>query len=103
MSLALSFINIKKHQTKHCFGEKSNVIFFCPQVDSEAKMRKLLCHRGSTGDFSCVLVHLPYTDPFSDSQEIDLSFLTESEKDLIDHCELNWGYAQTPVIKLPEK
>ncbi|KAM3958042.1 growth arrest and DNA damage-inducible 45 [Aphomia sociella] len=72
------------------------------KVDSQLKMKKLLGRCTST-DFSCVLVHYPYTDPFTDSQEIDLSILTESERDLIDHCEENWGYSQLPVIKLPEK
>ncbi|KAJ2945034.1 hypothetical protein O0L34_g1930 [Tuta absoluta] len=73
------------------------------KVDSEEKLRTILGCRSSTADFSCVLVHFPYTDPFTDSQEIDLSILTEAEKDLIDHCENNWGYAPVPVIKLPEK
>lgn len=50
-----------------------------------------------------MLVHYPYTDPFSDSQDIDLSALSEAEKDLIDHCESTWGFAQVPVIKLSEK
>ncbi|KAL0811056.1 hypothetical protein ABMA28_010335 [Loxostege sticticalis] len=73
------------------------------KVDSATKLKKLLGCCSIGVDFSCVLVHYPYTDPFSDSQEIDLSILTESEKDLIDHCETNWGYSQMPVIKLPEK
>ncbi|KAJ0171945.1 hypothetical protein K1T71_012708 [Dendrolimus kikuchii] len=73
------------------------------KVDSEAKLRKLLGGCNSCKDFSCVLVHYPYTDPFSDSQEFDLSTLSEAERDLIEHCEFNWGFSQTPVIKLPEK
>ncbi|XP_063373247.1 growth arrest and DNA damage-inducible protein GADD45 alpha [Cydia fagiglandana] len=71
------------------------------KVDSEAKMRMILGFPAL--DYSCVLVHSPYTDPFSDSQEIDPSVLTDSEKHLIDHCERNWGCSQVPVIKLPEK
>ncbi|KAG6454218.1 growth arrest and DNA damage-inducible protein GADD45 alpha [Manduca sexta] len=73
------------------------------KVDSEAKLRKMLGVCCSTMDFSCILVHYPYTDPFSDSQEFDLSVLSQSERDLIEHCESNWGYSQIPVIKLPEK
>lgn len=73
------------------------------KVDSDTKLKKLLGCGTPNLDFSCVLVHYPYTDPFSDSQEIDLSILTEAEKDLMDHCETNWGYTQMPVIKLPEK
>lgn len=73
------------------------------KVDSETKLRKLLGCCGSSMDFSCVLVHYPYTDPFSDSQEFDFSTLSDTERDLIEHCEMNWGYSQTPVIKLPEK
>ncbi|CAG9792534.1 unnamed protein product [Diatraea saccharalis] len=73
------------------------------KVDSDKKLKKLLGCDIPNLDFSCVLVHYPYTDPFSDSQEIDLSILTESERDLIRHCESNWDYAQMPVIKLPEK
>ena len=79
------------------------IYLFCLQVDSETKLRKLLGCCGSSMDFSCVLVHYPYTDPFSDSQEFDFSALTDSERDLIEHCEMNWGCSQTPVIKLPEK
>lgn len=66
-------------------------------------MRKMLGCMTTASDFSCVLVHYPYTDPFSDSQEIDLSALSDTEKNLIDHCESTWGFAQMPVIKLPEK
>ncbi|RVE45017.1 hypothetical protein evm_010335 [Chilo suppressalis] len=73
------------------------------KVDSDTKLKKLLGCDIPKLDFSCVLVHYPYTDPFSDSQEIDLSILTESERDLVNHCESNWGYSQMPVIKLPEK
>ncbi|XP_049881415.1 growth arrest and DNA damage-inducible protein GADD45 alpha [Pectinophora gossypiella] len=73
------------------------------KVDSQEKMRRLLGCRSQSVDFSCVLVHFPYTDPFTDSQEIDLSVLTEAERDLVDHCENTWGYSQMPVIKLPEK
>lgn len=73
------------------------------KVDSEAKMAKMLGCCSPSQDFSCILVHYPYTDPFSDSQEIDLSVLTESERDLVDHCESNWDHSQTQVIKLPEK
>lgn len=73
------------------------------KVDSETKIRKLLGGCGASMDFSCVLVHYPYTDPFSDSQEFDFSSLSDAERDLIEHCEMNWGYSQTPVIKLPEK
>lgn len=65
-------------------------------------MRNILGCRNQSVDFSCVLVHYPYTDPFTDSQEIDLSVLTEAERDLIEYCD-NWEYSQTPVIKLPEK
>ncbi|XP_026315953.1 growth arrest and DNA damage-inducible protein GADD45 alpha [Hyposmocoma kahamanoa] len=72
------------------------------KVDSEEKMRTILGCRNQSVDFSCVLVHYPYTDPFTDSQEIDLSVLTEAERDLIEYCD-NWEYSQTPVIKLPEK
>ncbi|KAL4713650.1 hypothetical protein ACJJTC_004181 [Scirpophaga incertulas] len=73
------------------------------KVDSEVKLKKLLgcCTAGL--DFSCLLVHYPYADPFSDSQEIDLSILTDSERDLVSHCDSNWGCSQLPVIKLPEK
>lgn len=71
------------------------------KVDSETKLKRMLgCM--TPMDFSCILVHYPYADPFSDSQEIDFSNLTDSEKDLIEHCENNWG-SQMPVIKLPEK
>lgn len=77
--------------------------FFCPQVDSQNKMKSLIGDRCSSSDYSCVLVHYPYTDPFLDSQEIDLSILSEAERDLIEHCELNWHYPQPPVVKLPEK
>ncbi|XP_072946409.1 growth arrest and DNA damage-inducible protein GADD45 gamma [Epargyreus clarus] len=73
------------------------------KVDSETKLKKMLGCRDTSMDFSCVLVHYPYMDPFSDSQEMDLSILSESERDLIDHCERNWGYSQVQVIKLPEK
>ncbi|CAH2237989.1 jg7843 [Pararge aegeria aegeria] len=73
------------------------------QVDSDQKLKKLLGLCETRMDVSCILVHYPYTDPFSDSQEIDLSTLSEAENDLIDHCETNWDYAQMPVIKLPEK
>ncbi|XP_075985895.1 growth arrest and DNA damage-inducible 45 [Anticarsia gemmatalis] len=73
------------------------------KVDSESKLRKILGCCGSSMDFSCVLVHYPYTDPFSDSQEFDLSALTDAERDLVEHCEMNWGCSQVPVIKLPEK
>ncbi|KAI8423895.1 hypothetical protein MSG28_012893 [Choristoneura fumiferana] len=73
------------------------------KVDSESKMRKILGFGCPVSDYSCVLVHYPYTDPFSDSQDVDLSVLTDSERDLIDHCERNWGCSQMPVIKLPEK
>ncbi|CAH2098037.1 unnamed protein product [Euphydryas editha] len=72
------------------------------KVDSETKLKRLLGSCKTHMDFSCILVHYPYTDPFSDSQEIDLSNLTDSEKDLIEYCENNWG-SQMPVIKLPEK
>ncbi|CAG4995578.1 unnamed protein product [Parnassius apollo] len=73
------------------------------KVDSELKLKELLgCTRGSM-DFSCILVHYPYTDPFSDGHEIDLSILSETERNLIEYCESNWGYSQVPVIKLPEK
>lgn len=77
--------------------------FLCPQIDSQSKLKKLLGCCSVGADFSCVLVHYPYTDPFSDSQEIDLSILTDAERELIEHCEVNWGYSQMPVIKLPEK
>ncbi|CAH0714789.1 unnamed protein product, partial [Brenthis ino] len=72
------------------------------KIDSEAKLKKILGFCKTPMDFSCILVHYPYADPFSDSQEIDLSILSDSEKDLIEHCETNWG-CQMPVIKLPEK
>lgn len=72
------------------------------KVDCETKLRRMLGYC-SPMDFSCVLVHYPYTDPFTDSQEIDLSTLSEAERQLIDHCESDWGYSQMPVIKLPEK
>lgn len=72
------------------------------KVDSQEKLKKLL-GRCTSSDYSCILVHYPYADPFTDSQEIDLSILTESERDLVEHCEENWGYSQLPVIKLPEK
>ncbi|XP_026491894.1 growth arrest and DNA damage-inducible protein GADD45 alpha [Vanessa tameamea] len=72
------------------------------KVDSENKLKRLLGFCKTPMDFSCILVHYPYADPFSDSQEIDLSILSEAEKDLIDHCDTNWG-TQMPVIKLPEK
>lgn len=77
--------------------------FFLLQVDSDQKLKRLLGFGDTRMDFSCVLVHYPYMDPFSDSQEIDLSILSEAERDLIEHCETNWDYAQMPVIKLPEK
>ncbi|XP_023952868.1 growth arrest and DNA damage-inducible protein GADD45 alpha [Bicyclus anynana] len=73
------------------------------KVDSEQKLKKLLGFSETRMDFSCILVHYPYTDPFSDSQEFDTSVLSEAENDLIEHCETNWDYAQMPVIKLPEK
>ncbi|XP_026731231.1 growth arrest and DNA damage-inducible protein GADD45 alpha [Trichoplusia ni] len=73
------------------------------KVDSEAKLRSMLGCRTSTMDFGCLLIHYPYTDPFSDSQEFDLSALSDAERDLIEHCEMNWGHTQAPVIKLPEK
>ncbi|XP_034825981.1 growth arrest and DNA damage-inducible protein GADD45 alpha [Maniola hyperantus] len=73
------------------------------KVDSDQKLKKMLGFSETRMDFSCILVHYPYTNPFSDSQEIDPSVLSESEKDLIEHCENNWDYAQMPVIKLPEK
>ncbi|GBP74483.1 Growth arrest and DNA damage-inducible protein GADD45 alpha [Eumeta japonica] len=73
------------------------------KVDSPEKIRRVLGCTNASTDFSCVLVHYPYTDPFTDSQEIDFSILSDAEKDLVDHCEDNWGYTQTPVIKLPEK
>nr|UNO37432.1 GADD45 [Plutella xylostella] len=73
------------------------------KVDSAAKMMKILGCKDQTIDFNCVLVHYPYTDPFSDSQEMDMSILTEAEKDLIDHCDGSWASSQTSVIKLPEK
>lgn len=66
-------------------------------------MRKLLDCRTTAIDFSCVLVHYPYTDPYSDNEKIDLSLFSDAEKDLMDHCDSNWGYSQMPVIKLPEK
>ncbi|XP_026763813.2 growth arrest and DNA damage-inducible protein GADD45 alpha [Galleria mellonella] len=72
------------------------------KVDSQEKLKKLL-GRCTSSDYSCILVHYPYADPFTDSQEMDLSILTESERDLVEHCEENWGYSQLPVIKLPEK
>ncbi|XP_068624185.1 growth arrest and DNA damage-inducible protein GADD45 gamma [Battus philenor] len=73
------------------------------KVDSESKLKRMLgCSTGGA-DFSCILVHYPYTDPFSDSQEIDLSILSDSERDLIEYCENNWSTSQVPVIKLPEK
>lgn len=56
------------------------------KVDSQEKLKKLL-GRCTSSDYSCILVHYPYADPFTDSQEIDLSILTESERDLVEHCE----------------
>ncbi|KPJ20104.1 Growth arrest and DNA damage-inducible protein GADD45 alpha [Papilio machaon] len=76
---------------------------YCIKVDSESKLKKILGCCKTSVDFSCILVHYPYTDPFSDSQEIDLTSLTDMEKDLIDYCENNWGHSQIPVVKLPEK
>ncbi|CAK1547855.1 unnamed protein product [Leptosia nina] len=73
------------------------------KVDSEEKLKNLLGCSKTSLDFSCVLIHYPFMDPFSDSQEIDLSILSDAEKDLIDHCETHWGHSQVPVIKLPEK
>lgn len=78
------------------------------KIDSEVKLKKMLGFCKTPMDFSCVLVHLPYADPFSDSQEVDLTNLSESERDLIDHCETHSipNYLLTgimPVIKLPEK
>ncbi|XP_038218098.1 uncharacterized protein LOC119836729 [Zerene cesonia] len=73
------------------------------KVDSEDKLKKLLGCSKTSLDFTCVLIHYPFLDPYSDCPEIDFSVLSESEKDLIDHCETNWGYSQVPVIKLPEK
>ncbi|XP_013195091.1 growth arrest and DNA damage-inducible protein GADD45 alpha [Amyelois transitella] len=73
------------------------------KVDSQNKMKSLIGDRCTSSDYSCVLVHYPYTDPFMDSQEIDLSILSQAEQDLIEHCELNWHYPQPPVVKLPEK
>lgn len=73
------------------------------KVDSESKLRKILGYCGAAMDFSCVLVHYPYTDPFRDSQEFDPASLSDAERDLIEYCEMNWGCSQVPVIKLPEK
>lgn len=81
-----------------CAENDINVI----KVDSSNKLRRIIgCHHHM--DFSCILVHYPYTDPFSDSQEIDMSLLTDSEKDLLDYCEENFENNLVPVIKLPEK
>ncbi|CAH2058454.1 unnamed protein product, partial [Iphiclides podalirius] len=73
------------------------------KVDSELKLKKLLGCSHRSADFSCILVHYPYTDPFSDSQDIDLSVLSEAERDLIQYCNNIWGHSQVPVVKLPEK
>ncbi|XP_041971369.1 growth arrest and DNA damage-inducible protein GADD45 alpha [Aricia agestis] len=73
------------------------------KVDSEVKLKKILGFCKTPLDFSCILVHYPYADPFTDSQEIDFSLLSESERDLIDYCESKWGTAQMPVVKLPDK
>ncbi|KAF9810998.1 hypothetical protein SFRURICE_000066 [Spodoptera frugiperda] len=53
-------------------------------VDSETKIRKLLGGCGASMDFNCVLVHYPYTDPFSDSQEFDFSSLSDAEAGIQD-------------------
>ncbi|CAH4029670.1 uncharacterized protein LOC123710910 [Pieris brassicae] len=73
------------------------------KVDSEDKLKNLLGCSKTSLDFSCVLIHYPFMDPFSDCCEMDLTILSGAEKDLINHCETNWGYSQIPVIKLPEK
>lgn len=66
-------------------------------------MGKLLGHNEKDMDFSFVLVHYPYTDPFSDSQEFDIESLSPAERELVKYSELSWDGDTNQVIKLPEK
>ncbi|XP_077287933.1 growth arrest and DNA damage-inducible 45 [Arctopsyche grandis] len=72
------------------------------KVDSSEKLRKLISGY-ATNDYSCVLVHLPYLDPFTDQSQIGHENLSQAEKLLVQHCENNWNNVSTPLVRLPEQ